>query len=100
MFATFATAIRIVIFIIAFSLCVNPVWAGDEKSIKGLRDALVGLAPDVDPGEAEAVSVTTHTTARNLAREYGVVWNAGFQNLLINTGKRQRGYCGHYVRDI
>jgi hypothetical protein len=100
MFAKFANAIRMVVFIIAFSLCVNPVWAGDERSIKGLRDALVALAPDVDPGEAEAVSVTTHTAARSLAREYGVVWNAGFQNLMINMGKRQRGYCGHYTRDI
>ena len=92
--------IRLLVLIISFGLCANAVWAGDEKSIKGLRDALVALAPDVDPGEAEAVSVTTHTAARSLAREYGVVWNAGFQNLLINTGKRQRGYCGHYTRDI
>jgi hypothetical protein len=35
-----------------------------------LRDALVALAPDVDPGEAELVSVTAHTTSRSLAREY------------------------------
>jgi hypothetical protein len=65
-----------------------------------LRDALVALAPDVDPGEAALVSVTAHTASRELAREYGTVWNAGFQNLLINTGRRQRGYCGHYTRDI
>jgi len=92
--------IRTVVFIIAFILCIEAVRAGDEKSIKKLRDALVALAPDVDPVEAELVSVTAHTTSRSLAREYGVVWNGGFQNLLINTGKRQRGYCGHYTRDI
>jgi hypothetical protein len=65
-----------------------------------LRDALVALAPDVDPGEAELVSVTAHTASRSLAREYRVVWFSGFQNLLIHMGKRQRGYCGHYTRDI
>ena len=92
--------IRTVVFIIAFVVCVSPVWARDERSIKKLRDALVALAPDVDPGEAELVSVTAHTVSRSLAREYGTVWCAGFQNLLINTGKRQRGYCGHYTRDI
>jgi len=92
--------IRTVVLIIAFSLCVNAVWARDERSIKKLRDALVALAPDVDPGEAELVSVTAHTTSRNLAREYGLVWFSGFQNLLIHMGKRQRGYCGHYTRDI
>ena len=92
--------IRTVVFIIAFSLCVNAVWAKDERSIKKLRDALVALAPDVDPGEAELVSVTAHTASRSLAREYRVVWCPAFQNLLIHTGKRERGYCGHYTRDI
>jgi len=92
--------IRTVVFIIAFSLCINAVWARDERSIKKLRDALVALAPDVDPGEAELVSVTAHTASLSLAREYRVVWFSGFQNLLIHMGKRQRGYCGDYTRDI
>ena len=92
--------IRTVVFIIAFGVCINAVWANDERSIKKLRDALVALAPDVDPGEAELVSVTAHTASRSLAREYRVVWCGGFQNLLIHMGKRQRGYCGHYTRDI
>jgi hypothetical protein len=92
--------IRTVVFIIAFSLCINAVWARDERSIKKLRDAFVALAPDVDPGEAELVSVTAHTASRSLAREYGLVWCPVFQNLLIHMGKRQRGYCGHYTRDI
>ena len=92
--------IRTVVLIIAFSLCINAVWARDERSIKKLRDALVALGRDVDPGEAELVSVTAHTVSRSLAREYRVVWFSGFQNLLIHMGKRQRGYCGHYTRDI
>jgi len=92
--------IRTVVFIIAFSLCVSAVWAKDEKSIKKLRDALVALAPDVDPGEAELLSVTAHTASRRLAREYGLLWSPIFQNFLIHMGKRQRGYCGHYARDI
>jgi len=65
-----------------------------------LHDALVTLAPDVDPGEAELLSVTAHTASRSLAREYGLVWSPIFQNFLIHMGKRQRGYCGHYARDI
>ncbi len=92
--------IRTIVFIIAFSLCVNTLWAKDERSIKKLRDALVALAPDVDPGEAELLSVTAHTASRDCAREYGLVWTPIFQNLLIHMGKRQRGYCGHYTRDI
>src|SRR6266513_1475564 len=92
--------IRTVVYIIAFSLCVSSSWAKDEKSIKKLRDALVALAPDVDPGEAEVLSVTAHTASRSLAREYGLLWSPIFQNFLIHMGKRQRGYCGHYARDI
>jgi hypothetical protein len=60
----------------------------------------VALAPDVDPGEAELLSVTAHTASRDCAREYRVVWFSGFQNLLIHMGKRQRGICADYTRDI
>src|SRR5438067_10027905 len=94
------TLLRTVAFIIAFGVCIKAVWAGDERSIKKFRDAPVALAPDVDPGEAELVSVTAHSASRSLAREYRVVWCAGVQNILINTGRRQRGFCGHYTRDI
>jgi hypothetical protein len=65
-----------------------------------LTKALVALAPDVDPGEAELLSVTAHTTSRSLAREYRIVLNPEFQNFLINIGVRQRGYCAHFARDI
>jgi hypothetical protein len=92
--------IRTVVYIIAFGLCVSAVWAKDEKSIKKLRDALVALAPDVDPGEAELLSVTAHTASRDCAREYRLAWSPIFQNFLIHMGKRQRGWCGHYARDI
>lgn len=85
---------------IVFGLCASAVWAKDERSIKKLRDALVALAPDVDPAEAELLSVTAHTTSRDLARKYRLVWTPIFQNLLIHMGKRERGYCGHYTRDI
>src|SRR5437899_11772913 len=94
----FTNVIRTVVFVLAFGLCVNAVWAKDEKSIKKLRDALMALAPDVDPAEAELLSVTAHTTSRSLARDYGLVWTPIFQNLLIHMGKRQRGYCGHYTQ--
>ncbi|PYI58110.1 MAG: hypothetical protein DMC60_13885 [Verrucomicrobia bacterium] len=79
--------IRTVIFIMTFSLCVSAVWARDERSIKKLQDALVALAPDVDLGEAELLSVTAHTASRSLAREYGLVWSPIFQNFLIHMGK-------------
>jgi hypothetical protein len=65
-----------------------------------LRDTIVALAPDVDPAEAERVSVTAHTTSRSLAREYRMVRPPDFQNFLIHIGLRQRGFCFHWARDI
>lgn len=87
------------------ALALALVWstaafAQDEQSIRDLRDAFVRLAPDVDPSEAELLSVTVHTMSRDLAREYGVTGDPAVHNFLINTGRRQRGYCAHYVRDI
>ena len=100
MLTTFLKVNSKLVFIVAFTISVGSVWAGDERSISDLRKALVALAPDVDPGEAELLSVVAHTTARSLKREYRIVLNPEFQNFLINIGVRQRGYCAHWARDI
>ena len=34
--------------------------AVDEKSIEKFKEAIIKLSPNVDPAEAEAVSVTSH----------------------------------------
>jgi hypothetical protein len=92
--------IRSIFFIFAFLILVNAAEARDERSIKYLSRALIALAPDVDPGEAELLSATAHTTARRLAREYHIVLNPEFQCFLVNIGVRKRGWCGHWARDI
>lgn len=91
---------RGLLFISAFLILANASRAGDAKSIKRFRDAMVALAPDVDPHEAALLSVTAHTTARRLAREYRVVGPAVFQDFLIHIGVRQRGYCFQWAHDI
>jgi hypothetical protein len=83
-----------------FLILANGVWARDERSIKDLSKALAALAPDVDPAEAEQISVTAHTTARRLAREYRVVLNPELTVFLVNVGMRKRGWCGHWSQDI
>jgi hypothetical protein len=85
---------------VALVALTTPAWARDERSIRDLAKALATLAPDVDPAEAQLLSMTAHTTARTLARQYRVVLNPEFQNFLINIGLRDRGYCGHWSRDI
>jgi hypothetical protein len=91
---------RSIIFVSAFLSLVNQVSARDERSIKDLSKALAGLASNVDPAEADQISVTAHTTARRLAREYHVVLNPELQAFLVNVGLRKRGWCGHWAADI
>src|SRR5438105_14372810 len=92
--------IRSISFVFAFLVLVDAAAARDERSIRDLSKALAALAPNVDPAEAELLSVTAHTTARNLKGKYRVVRNPEFQTFLINIGLRDRGYCGHWTRDI
>jgi hypothetical protein len=91
---------RSILFVCAFLPLAEQAFARDERSIKDLSKALAGLASDVDPNEAELVSVTAHTTARKLARDYHVVLNPEFQAFLVNVGARKRGWCGHWAQDI
>lgn len=91
---------RTITFIFAFLLLIHGATARDERSIKELSKALAALARDVDPAEADLLSVTAHTTARRLAREYRVVLNPEFTVFLVNIGMRKRGWCGHWAQDI
>ncbi|PYI43623.1 MAG: hypothetical protein DMF12_03105 [Verrucomicrobia bacterium] len=92
--------IRTTYFIIAFLFLIHAATAGDERSIKDLAKALTALATDVDPAEAQALSVTAHTKARSLKKEYRVVLNPEFTVFLYNIGMRKRGWCGHWAQDI
>jgi hypothetical protein len=89
-----------ILFVCAFLPLADEAFAKDERSIRNLSKALAGLSSDVDPKEAELVSITAHTTARKLARDYHVVLNPEFQAFLVNVGARKRGWCGHWAQDI
>jgi hypothetical protein len=88
-------------FTLALAICANVTFAQDEKSINGLRDALIALSPQiVDPSEATLLSETAHRTSRQLAREYGVTLEPGIHNFLIAIGAKKKGICADYTRDI
>jgi hypothetical protein len=88
-------------FVVALAICGNAAFAQDEKSINDLREALIALSPEtVDPREAALLSETAHRTSRRLAREYGVTTNPAIHIFLIKIGKRKKGICADYARDI
>jgi hypothetical protein len=92
--------IRATCFICAILFVVGTATAGDERSIKDLAKALTALSHDVDPAEAQALSLTAHTKARSLKKEYRVALNPEFTVFLYNIGMRKRGWCGHWAQDI
>ena len=89
-----------VVVLLALSIATGTALAGDAKSIRGFRDAIVKLSPTVDPAEAELVAVTSHQTARRLAKEWRVVPPAPLQNFLIHIGARERGFCFDWAHGI
>lgn len=94
------TLLRGLLLVAAGFFLAGQAQADDSKSIKGFRDAIVELAPDVDPAEAELVSVTAHTTARRLQKEWRVAPFALYQNFLIHIGARQKGFCFDWAYGI
>ena len=78
-------------FIFAFLLLVGPAHAGDERSVKDLAKALAGLAPDVDPAEAQLLAETAHTQSRSPKKEHRVVLTPEFTVFPVNIGTRKRG---------
>ncbi|PYK31865.1 MAG: hypothetical protein DME57_02135 [Verrucomicrobia bacterium] len=87
--------------IFAFTACASLASAEDEKSIAGLRDALIALSPrTVDPREAALISETAHRTSRQCAHDYGVHGDPAVHNFLIHIGARKKGICADYTRDI
>ncbi len=88
------------VLVAALSSVVPVAQAGDEKSIKRFREAMVALAPTVDPNEAALVSEISHVTARRLQKQWRVVPPSNFHNFLIHVGARERGFCFHWAHDI
>ena len=90
----------VLVLFFVFALGAPLARAGDEKSIKAFRNAIVELSPDVDPTEAQMISETAHQTARRLQKEWRVFPFALVQNFLIHIGARDRGFCFHWAHGI
>ncbi|MFL6589839.1 MAG: hypothetical protein ACJ8M4_06665 [Chthoniobacterales bacterium] len=65
-----------------------------------LRARIIGLAPTVDPAEAQRVAEIAYNTGRQLRQEWGVVWPPGVNNFLINTGAKKGGLCFQYAEAL
>lgn len=71
-----------------------------ETKIKNLHKEILGLGPNIDTHEAYFVAREAVLYARHLANEYRLIGPPNSHNILVNTGKRDRGLCYHFARDM
>ena len=65
-----------------------------------LAFALTTLSPVVDPTEAQRLARLVNQESKRLAAAYRSVETGWLQNVLVNTGLRERGLCYHWVNDL
>ncbi len=75
-----------------------PKDAGDDAVRLSL--AIETLSPMVDPLEARRVAELLTRESLRLAETYRSVGPAWLQNVLVNSGFRERGLCYHWVNDL
>lgn len=79
---------------------VPAIEAGDQQKIIDLRNAIIGLGPNIDPEEAAWVAREAVLYPLHLANTYDLVWPPNYQNVLVNTGRRKSGLCYQWARDM
>ena len=79
---------------------VSAIDSTTQFKIKQLTQAIQGLGPDIDKTEAHFVAREAVLYAMHLANEYKLVAPPNSQNVLVNTGQREKGLCYHFARDM
>ena len=85
---------------VARKTIVKAIDSRDQFKIVQLTQAIMGLGPDIDLKEANFVAREAVLFSMHLANEYKLVAPPNSQNVLVNTGKRNRGLCYHFARDM
>ena len=76
---------------------INPA---DEKKINDLYNAIMSLGPNIVPSEARFVAREAVLYPKVLANRYGLTYPPLYHNVLVNYGKRPRGLCYQWTRDL
>ncbi len=71
-----------------------------QFKIVQLTAAIMNLGPGIDKKEANFVAREAVLYSMHLANEYKLVAPPNSQNVLVNTGQRDRGLCYHFARDM
>lgn len=74
--------------------------ARDLAAAQGLMNQIAALSPRIRAEEAARLAECVYNTARQLRRDYQVVWPPLFNNVLVNSGIKKRGLCFQWAEDL
>ena len=80
--------------------CAHVPDVAKASEVRKLHVALVSLSPAVREVEAARVAACAYDYSRILAQRYRAVRPAILQNILVNTGFKQRGLCYQWAEDL
>jgi len=72
----------------------------DRTKISSLTSAIMDLGENINKTEASFVAREAVLYPQHLANEYRLIGPPNSQNQLVNTGKREKGLCYHWARDM
>ncbi len=70
----------------------------DTNKIQKLKTQLLKIG--ADPSEAQELATLAVIKSKELANAYNLVSPPQYHNFLVNSGKRERGLCYHFVQDL
>jgi len=79
---------------------VKAIVSEDEKKIVELYQAVMALGPNIVESEAKFVAREAVLYPKVLANRYKLMNPPLFHNVLVNYGKRERGLCYQWTRDM
>ncbi|WP_299880070.1 hypothetical protein [uncultured Cocleimonas sp.] len=79
---------------------ISAIDSTTEFKIQIVTETIMGLGPNIDPEEASFVAREAVLYPRHLANKYRLIAPANSHNVLVNAGKRDRGLCYHWARDM
>ncbi len=79
---------------------VTAIVSRDQDKIDELTEAIMDLGPNIDKGEASFVAREAVLFPQHLANQYRLISPPNSHNVLVNTGRREKGHCFHFARDM
>lgn len=79
---------------------VSAIDSSDNSKIERLTYDILALGKNIDKDEARFVAREAVLFPQHLANEYRLMGPPNYHNVLVNSGKRDRGLCYHWAQDM